>query len=230
MTGFSGGKRGLAYNTASLVEPFIGLANIGFAYNWVSSSAGLSNGIPYIPELHDMTDVFTLVWQAEAQAAVDAGAQYIFGFNEPDIASQANLSPAAAAAGWMQYIEPFAQQGVKLVAPAVSNSAEPGQGLEWLSAFFEACSECTIDAINLHWYDYTSNDISSLQSQITQGSSQSNNLPVFLGEFGFIGSDSDISSALEQAMPWLDSQDNVLGYAYYFLDDGLLLDGSKYKI
>ncbi|KAF2487345.1 hypothetical protein BDY17DRAFT_288777 [Neohortaea acidophila] len=171
-----------------------------------------------------MTETFTSVWMEQAQAAIDAGTEYLFSFNEPDIASQANLSPEAAAAGWKQYMEPFAGKA-KLVAPAVSNSATPGQGLSWLSAFMAACDGCTFSAVNQHWYDSTSNDISYFQQQISQAASQSG-LPVFVGEFGFIGDDTEIASALTQAMAWMDGEDSVVGYAYYFLSDGFLLDGT----
>lgn len=118
---FSGGKKGLAYNSASLVTPFIGASGVGWAYNWVSGSAGLASGIPYVAELHDMTETFTSVWMEQAQAAIDAGTEYLFSFNEPDIASQANLSPEAAAAGWKQYMEPFAGKA-KLVSCSLSDS------------------------------------------------------------------------------------------------------------
>lgn len=89
-----------------------------------------------------------------------------------------------------------------------------------------ACDGCTFSAVNQHWYDSTSNDISYFQQQISQAASQSG-LPVFVGEFGFIGDDTEIASALTQAMAWMDGEDSVVGYAYYFLSDGFLLDGSK---
>lgn len=66
-------------------------------------------------------------------------------FNEPDLGGQANLSPAAAAAAWKQYIQPFAGRA-KLVSPAVTNGAAP-MGLAWLDSFLAACTGCTIDVI-----------------------------------------------------------------------------------
>lgn len=79
----------------------------------------------------------------------------------------------------------------------MSNSGSPGQGLDWLKQFMAACDGCHFDAVNQHWYDSTSNDVSYFQQQITDAHSQTG-LPVFVGEFGFIGSDSDISEALNQ--------------------------------
>ena len=123
-------------------------------------------------------------------------------------------------------MEPFAGKAT-LVAPAVSNSASAGEGLDWLKSFMAACSGCTIDAVNQHWYDTSSNDISYFQSQVTAAHSQTG-LPVFVGEFGFIGSDEEISQSISQAMNWMDSNAAVVGYAYFMASVGLLNDGRKF--
>ena len=60
-------------------------------------------------------------WNNNAWAAINAGATHILGFNEPDLSTQSNLSPSAAAAAWKYWIQPFAGAGVKLVSPAVTN-------------------------------------------------------------------------------------------------------------
>ena len=77
-------------------------------------------------------------------------------FNEPDLGSQANLSPAAAAAAWKQYMEPFHGKA-KLVSPAVTNGAPPAMGTGWLDSFLAACTGCHIDAIAIHIYDSATN-------------------------------------------------------------------------
>lgn len=90
----------------------------------------------------------------------------IYSFNEPDHSAQANLSPAAAAAAWKQYIQPFAGK-VKLVSPAVTNGAAP-MGLTWLDNFMSACSGCTIDAVAIHIYDSATN-VDYFKNYITGG-------------------------------------------------------------
>lgn len=72
-------------------------------------------------------------------------------FNEPDNAGQSNISPADAAALWLEYIEPFASQA-KLVSPAITNGGAPS-GVTWMQDFLGNCTTCTIDAIAMHWYD-----------------------------------------------------------------------------
>lgn len=77
----------------------------------------------------------------------------IYRFNEPDLAEQANLSPSAAASIWSSAMEPLATKNVKLVSPAVSNGVKTADGkpmgVPWLLEFFDACKDCTIDAVAL---------------------------------------------------------------------------------
>lgn len=61
------------------------------------------------------------------------------------------MSPAKAVQKWNELIEPYAGKA-KLGAPAVSNSEDPGKGLEWLESFLTQCKDCTIDFIPIHWY------------------------------------------------------------------------------
>ena len=201
-SGSSGKKRGIAYNDASLASAMVN-SNMGLAFNWGSSAGGFSSeGISYIPLLWGTASDFTSSWSSNAQAAIDAGSTVLFSFNEPDIASQANMSPQEAAAAYMQYMEPFAGKA-KLCSPAVTNSQTSGQGLSWLTEFMSACSGCTIDCINLHWYDHVS-DSQNLKDHITQGSEIGGGKPVYLSEFGAIdGTDSDKCSFLEDVMPWM---------------------------
>ena len=88
------------------------------------------------------------------------------------------------------------------------------------------CSSCTIDAVGQHWYDSAGNDISLFKSQIG-GVAKSTGKPVFVSEFGFIGSDSEISSAMESAMSYMDANDAVLGYSYFMVEDGVLVNGDS---
>lgn len=39
-----------------------------------------------------------------------------------------------------------------LGSPAVSNSGNPGEGLDWLREFMDQCDGCNVDFICVHWY------------------------------------------------------------------------------
>ena len=205
--GYSG-KRGLAYNDASLCNAFAGSNAASFAYNWGSDSSGLDSSIPYIPMLWGPAAEFSQSWHKNAQAAIQGGAEYLFSFNEPDMSSQSNMSPQDAAEAWKVYMEPFAGQA-KLVAPSVTNGQDANMGLGWLQQFLDACSDCTIDAFAQHWY-FPTNDVQNFKDQVTQCSQMGGGKPVWVNEFGAIGSDEEKSDFLSEVMPWMDSNDSVL--------------------
>ncbi|KAJ6262680.1 hypothetical protein Dda_3492 [Drechslerella dactyloides] len=88
---------------------------------------------------------------------------HVLGFNEPDIKGNggSNITPAAAAARWLKSIQPLAELGIKLGAPAVTGTQS---GIVWLKSFFSECSNCTFDFIPMHWYG----NFDGLASQIGQ--------------------------------------------------------------
>lgn len=75
-------------------------------------------------------------------------------FNEPDLSSQANLSPSLAANLWVQYMLPLKWQhpNVKLISPAITNGEIQGMGINWMQEFVNDCEtevgkgNCEIDA------------------------------------------------------------------------------------
>ncbi|KAF2173428.1 glycoside hydrolase family 128 protein [Zasmidium cellare ATCC 36951] len=221
----SSGKRGLAYNDASLLDCFSGSEQISWAYNWESSAKGL-NGFTYIPTLWGTSPTYCDSWSENAKSAISSGSTHLFSFNEPDISSQANLSPADAATGYKTHMNPFAGQA-KLCAPAVTNGpASENMGLTWLKQFLSACTDCTIDCLNIHWYDSATN-IDYFKQHVTDAISLAGGKPVYISEIGATGSNDQINSFLEEVMPWMDSNDGVAGYAYYMASEGLLVSGSE---
>ncbi|WPH00571.1 glycoside hydrolase family 128 protein, protein [Acrodontium crateriforme] len=219
------GKRGLAYNDASLTECFESSNEISWAYNWASSSSGLSSKFKFIPTLWGSSSDFTNSWNANAKAAIASGSTHLMSFNEPDLSSQSNLSPEAAAAAYRTWMMPFANTGVKLGAPSVTNGGG-SMGLTWLQNFMTACSDCQIDFVNIHWYDSYSNS-DYFKSHVQDANTISGGKPVFVSEFGCTdGSADEISGFLETVMPWMDSQSYIEGYAYFMVSNGLLVNGN----
>lgn len=218
------GKRGLAYNDASLVDCFSGSDQVSWAYNWGSDANGLT-GFTYIPTLWGNAAVYCDSWESNANSAISSGSTHLFSFNEPDLTAQANLSPAAAVEAYKTHMNPFSGQA-QLCAPAVTNGGGE-MGLTWLQNFLDACGDdCHIDCLNIHWYDAASNT-AYFKSHVEQAISMAKGKPVFVSEMGATGSDSDIASFLEEVMPWMDSNDSIAGYAYYMVSDGLLVSGSE---
>ncbi|KAJ2984386.1 hypothetical protein NUW58_g6087 [Xylaria curta] len=91
-------------------------------------------------------------WDRLASAAIAKGSDALLSFNEPDIASQANMSPQDAAAGHIKYMNPYASKA-RISAPAISSSQNANQGIDWLKQFFNACNgQCHFDFCAAHWY------------------------------------------------------------------------------
>lgn len=222
-SGSSAGKRGVAYNDASLTTPFVGSSQVTWGYNWGQYSSGLSSSFNFVPLLWGTSSSFTSGWAAAVTSAIASGTTHLMSFNEPDLSSQSNLSPAAAAAAYMTYMQPYAGK-VKLGSPAVTNGGG-AMGLDWLAAFLVECSACTIDFVPIHWYDSYSNT-GYFESHVTNASAVAGGRPVWVTEFGCTsGTDDQISGFLETVMPWMDSQSFVERYSYFMVADGLLVSG-----
>ena len=169
-------------------------------------------------------DDFTKGWSDAASKAIESGSTHLFSFNEPDLPAQANMSPDEAASAWKTYMEPFAGKA-KLCAPSVTNGGGD-MGLTWLSNFMKSCSDCTIDCVNIHWYDSAENT-DYFKSHIGDAAKIAGDRKIFISEFGATGSDDQISSFLEEVMPWMDSNDSVDGYAYFMASEGKLVSGGE---
>lgn len=221
----SGKKRGLSYNIASLTAPFIGgNSQVTWAYNWGSSSDGLPSGLEYVPTLWGLGSDKVNPWKANAEAAIAAGSTHLFSFNEPDLGEQANIPDVnVAAQGFMDHMQPFAGKA-KLGAPAVTNGGG-SMGLTYLSKFVAACSSCTLDFVNIHWYDSATN-YAYFKNHVMDAYKAGGGRPVWITEFAASGSDAEQQKFLEVVIPWLDAQPFVERYAYFMCKDGVLVSGS----
>ena len=224
----SGGTaRGLVYNTASLTNLFSSPV-ISWAYNWDSQPGGtLPSNIQFVPQLWGPIPLHTEHWSANAEKAITAGSTHFMGFNEPDIVAQANLSPLAAVEAWKKYLQPYAGR-VKLGSPSVCNGAEPLMGLNWLSAFLDACQGCTIDYITIHWYGLASDDgVKHFKDHITKAKHTAQGRDVWITEFQPNGSVEEQSDFMGKVLPWLDDPSNGVKRYAYFQVDGVLAGEGK---
>jgi hypothetical protein len=72
---------------------------------------------------------------------------YLLGFNEPDISSQANMSPSYAAQVYKEQIVPWGYKGVNLGSPAIAYD------LDWMGDFIKNLNNRGgyINFVVLHW-------------------------------------------------------------------------------
>lgn len=214
-------KRGLAFNHVSAATPFANVASWG--YDWSPLKDGkLPAGIEYVPMLWG-TDANHLNGYSDAIKSYGSNIKCLLGFNEPDLSSQSNMSPAAAAAAWKKYIQPYAGK-LKLISPAVTNGAAP-LGLAWLDKFMSACSGCTIDAVAIHIYDSATN-VDYFKSYIT-GAYNRYKKPIWVTEFAGSGTTAQQQQFIKTMTAWLDSQSFVHRYAYFADIEGSLVSGGS---
>jgi hypothetical protein len=223
-------KRGVAYNDPAAVHTLASSGGISWAYDWAGSIFGnLPSGIEFVPMLWGTRDFGG--WLTTIETALSSGSKYILGFNEPDMPAQANMTPGEAANFYMTHITPFAGKA-KLISPAVSSSTNPGMGLSWFESFIGSCSSCGISGLAVHWYGNSADEFKSFVTEAMDTASKNNLDELWITEFGLnadINGITDLGTTtafINDVVPWLNQQDGVTRYAYFFAADGYLLSGN----
>ncbi|WXC54395.1 hypothetical protein SNK03_000396 [Fusarium graminearum] len=216
-------KRGVCYNNVDLANTFYkDCSNCGWGYNWDSESGGLDSGLNFIPTLWSDDAVHVDRFASNCAKSLANGAKAIFSFNEPDNGGQAHMTPEAAAAAHIKYLNPYAGKAL-IGAPSISNSGLAGEGREWLSAFVEACGDkCHFDFCNIHWYSEVEYG-ETLFEHIEKSSEICGGKPIWLTEFAPKGSDDAIASWLEETIPRLEALDTLDAYSYFKVETGMLM-------
>lgn len=225
-----GSKQGIAYNDPSMANIFHdGCTNsCKWAYNWASSSGNLNSDINYIPLLWGDLPVHTDHWHSDAEAALGKGAKHLLSFNEPDMPSQANMSPGAAAAAHAKYFAPYVGRA-QIGTPAVSNSGQTDQGLQWLKQFVDACnadSSCHFDFCAVHWYSEAQYADTLLEHIKGAKDICGADKPIWLTEFAPFGSDDQISGFMKSMLPKLESLDYLQAYSYFMVAQNQLMSSN----
>ncbi|KAI0313320.1 hypothetical protein OF83DRAFT_562929 [Amylostereum chailletii] len=207
------GKVGLAWSTNnpqySTVSKFI-TPELSFYYNWDYhlASGQTTGGLSYAPMLWGNKDL-----AAFKSTVVSGFARYALGFNEPDLAGQANLSPGDAANLWKQYLEPLRSQGYRLISPATTT------GTGWLTNFNTACAGgCNYDAIAVHAY---AADTTTFEGIVSAYRTFGKN--VWVTEFacqdysgaGKVCTQAETSSFMAATTSWMQEQSWITAYFWF---------------
>ncbi|KAH8923809.1 glycoside hydrolase family 128 protein [Atractiella rhizophila] len=222
---FITGKKGLGFNDVKLTKGFN--KTVAWVYNWGQTHEGtLNSGVEYIPMLWSDAATFTSTWDKNVKAAIKAGSTHLLAFNEPDLNTQANMSPTQAAKSYKKYFNPYKQQ-IKLVSPAITNGAPPAMGTGWMDEFLSLCKGCHIDAIAVHIYDSATN-IAYFKAYLTDLQKKYAPRKIWVTEFGASGTKKQEQDFLKEMLPWLTKQSGIERYAYFGDFAGMLVeaDGS----
>ena len=141
----------------------------------------------------------------------------LLGFNEPEIADQANLSVEEAVQLWRDVVLPAKRKfGMRLGSPGMSSDV--GRSRPWLSSFLSLLGgHDEIDFLVVHWYGPDFRDMKGFLEDIHQ----TYGLPLWVNEFacskmgnGEANVD-EVETFMREAIPWLESHDWVERYAYF---------------
>lgn len=156
-------KRGVgenAFNNEAEVQSLS--SGVSWAYDWgvtpssyVIDNFGTDKNMEFVP----------MCWngnfdEASLRAYIRShpGVKYILGFNEPNFASQSNMTPSQAAAAWPKVEKIAADFNLKIVAPALNytdgpiNDGVTYQPEAWMDAFLAAYPTAKFDYLALHCY------------------------------------------------------------------------------
>jgi RNA polymerase sigma factor (sigma-70 family) len=173
----TGAKKGVGAWAFSGATQALGESGASWYYTW-SPTPGVAGppGVAFVPMIWGAANV-----TASTLSQVKAEGPYLLGFNEPDMTSQSNMTPAQALSLWPQLMA----TGLQLGSPAVADDgATPGG---WLDQFMSgaAARGYRVNFITLHWYgsDFTTSAaVSQLQSYL-QAVYARYHLPIWLTEF-----------------------------------------------
>lgn len=153
-------KRGISTNFRILNMCDLMGAGVSWAYDWGDAYSELRwealrrNKIAYAPM------GWNNVPNGKIAEHAKAGAEYLLGFNEPNLADQANISPAEAAKRWQGMLKLASDTGLKLVSPAMCwgtskfDGVDYGNPVKWFDAWLaqDGVSLDQFDAIAGHTY------------------------------------------------------------------------------
>ena len=144
----------------------------------------------------------------------------VLGYNEPDSSSQANMTVAQAVADWPNMM----RWGLRVGAPAVSDSGVSGQGLDWLYTFMAQANSLgyRVDFVPIHYYKcgWSTAQFSNYLAQIYQTTGK----PLWVTEWnngaswcssGLPGSQAADAIAIGNDIAMLESAPFVERYAIY---------------
>ena len=223
-------KRGIC-GDASPQDLVMLAPSVTWYYDWgvepPAVSQGQLSGIEWVP----------MAWNApvnltDFENRIPSGSMYLLGFNEPNFKSQANMTPAQAAAAWPGLEQVAANKGLKLVSPAVNWCGDCVDGVtndpvDWLDKFFAACPGCKVDYIAIHSYAPGSAALSNYLDKFRKY-----NKPLWITEFApwdppkpdFEG----VVKYMKEAIPILENDPLVFRYSWFATRVGINPDISLF--
>jgi hypothetical protein len=151
------------------------------------------------------------------KAIGSAGYKTVLAFNEPNKSDQANMTVDEAIALWPTLTS---NPDLRVSSPAVSDD-----GRAWLVSFMTQVKAkgLRVDFIAMHWYGWNAGSCTASQLEGAVNWASQWNLPVWVTEFGCMGSsnpdDQTLLTFFNAAIPMLKKHPLVERYAWYPWND-----------
>ncbi|MDR7274755.1 glycoside hydrolase family protein [Catenuloplanes atrovinosus] len=190
---------------------------VSWYYNWGTNNDQMPADAEYVPMIWD-ENVATAPNLAKARSEGTT----LLGFNEPDLAEQANMSVEQALDLW-----PALQQtGMRLGSPAVAYGADTPNG--WLDRFMTGARQrnLRVDFITLHWYGADFSDAAAGQFMgYVEAVHRRYGLPIWITEYGLMNftgtprfpSTAQITAFITNSTRALEAAPYVERYAWFSL-------------
>jgi len=208
-------KAGLAWANGPYVDmkQFQSTGKVSWYYSWSPDS--LDTNLEFVPMLWGQRQVAEFSSTINRTIAARK-VSHVLGMNEPELSSQANMTPSQAADMWKGYVEPLKARGLRLGSPA---STSGPSGKAWLVDFLTACVGCSIDFIALHWYGINATQFISYLADFHQTFSR----PIWVTEWACHNfhnlsmqcSQADIFSFMNETQDFMDKTNWVERYAWF---------------
>jgi Glycosyl hydrolase catalytic core len=210
-------KRGVAWPGKTLDNAEVN-SQLTWWYTWGLSVQGVGAGLEFVPMISGGGSNVT-----NDNKAIRPDAKYLLGYNEPNFNAQANLPAVQAAADWPTLEAVAKAHNLKLVSPAVNycgddktktgpcNDTNP---VHYLQTFFDACSNCQVDYVAVHWYNCDGKSLNSYLDMFKVF-----NRPIWLTEFACaFGGDTSVAGQekyMREAIPILEARTDVFRYSWF---------------
>ncbi|MFI5892637.1 sigma-70 family RNA polymerase sigma factor [Actinoplanes sp. NPDC051513] len=230
-------KKGVGVWKFTGLKAALGDVGAGWYYNWASNNDDVPgpSGVEFVPMIRakgDATDATI------AKAKKESGGE-LLGFNEPDMAGQADMSVEDALAAWPK----LQATGLRLGSPSVAYGGDTAGG--WLDRFMSGAKDkgYRVDFITLHWYgsDFSAAAVGQFLGYVDAVHKRYNK-PIWVTEFGLMNfsgspkypSASQLVTFIKGTTSGLQSRSYVERYAWFGLpavgdsvDFGLYKDGDS---
>jgi RNA polymerase sigma factor (sigma-70 family) len=199
-------KKGAAAWNFSGIQTALAASGVSWYYNWGTNPSGITapSNVQFVPMIWGPGSV-----TAANLAQVKQEGDTLLGFNEPDMTSQSNMTPAQALDLWPQLMA----TGMALGSPAVAaNAATPG---DWLDQFMQGAQSkgYRVNFITVHWYgsDFVTADaVSQLESYLAAVHARYG-LPIWLTEYALINFSGGTSyPSTQQQVDFVTASTNML--------------------